>query len=93
MAEPERDDERYLAAKRHVAKLRAFYVSLSTYVVVNIMLFVIDLVSGGGWWFYWVTVFWGIGLLFQAWDVWGDRWGHDWEQRKIQEALDEDGES
>ncbi|MDZ7732775.1 MAG: 2TM domain-containing protein [Acidimicrobiia bacterium] len=63
-------------------------MSIAVYVVVNVMLFVIDLVSGGGWWFWWVTLFWGIGLLFQAFDVFSDRWGHDWEERKIREQLD-----
>lgn len=83
-------DQRYLAAKRHVAKLRAFYTSLVIYVIVNVMLFFIDLVTDGGWWFWWVTVFWGIGLAFQAFDLFSDRWGHAWEERKIEEQLGND---
>jgi hypothetical protein len=84
------DDDRYLTAKRHVAKLRAFYTSAAIYVIVNLLLFVVDVASGGGWWFWWVTVFWGIGIAFQAFDVFSDRWGHGWEERKIQEQLQKD---
>lgn len=84
---PEPDD-RYLAAKRHVVKLRAFYTSLAIFVVVNVLLLLVDLATDDGWWFWWVTLFWGIGLLFQGFDLVSDRWGHDWEERKIQEQLD-----
>jgi fatty acid desaturase len=89
-AAPDHNDPRYLAAKRHVTKLRAFYTSLAIYVVVNLMLVGIDFATGGGWWFWWVTVFWGIGLVFQGFDVYSDRWGHSWEERKIQEQLRKD---
>jgi hypothetical protein len=59
-------------------------------VIVNVILFVVDVASDDGWWFWWVTVFWGIGIAFQAFDVFSDRWGHGWEERKIQEQLQKD---
>lgn len=92
---PTTEDDRYAQAKRHVRKLREFYASLAAFVAVNLMLFLINLLTlspgegGGGWWFYWVTIFWGVGLLFQAIGVYGDRWGgRDWEDRKIQQYMD-----
>ena len=41
------------------------------YVLVNVMLFVIDLATGNGWWFFWPLLGWGIGLGFQAVSVFG----------------------
>lgn len=83
------EDERYAKARSRVRRMRAFYTSLGTFVIVNITLFLINLVTHGDWWFYWVTIFWGIGLLWQAWGVFGPaaRFGDDWEERKIQEDL------
>ncbi|MBX7159215.1 MAG: 2TM domain-containing protein [Acidimicrobiia bacterium] len=85
-------DQRYEEARRRVRKLREFYSNVAVFVVINLALFGINLVTldpsaGGGWWFYWVTVFWGIGLVFHAINVFGDRWGQGWEQRKIQQYM------
>jgi len=47
-----------------VKELKEFYMHLSVFAAVNLTLFLINLVSTPGrWWFYWVTVFWGIGLI------------------------------
>jgi hypothetical protein len=45
-----------------VQAIKAFYIHASTFVLVNIGLFVINLLTGGGWWFYWPLIGWGIGL-------------------------------
>lgn len=51
------------AEKRADAKI-AFYRHLFSFVAVNIMFIIMNVVfSPGEWWFYWITVFWGIGLL------------------------------
>jgi hypothetical protein len=56
--------EAYVRAEKRVeAKLR-FYRSLTVYLGVNLFLFVLDvLTSPGEWWFYWVLFFWGIGVF------------------------------
>ncbi len=87
--------ERYLRAKHRVGQLRAFYTSLAAYVVINIALFLINVFTrgdGDGWWFYWVTIFWGIGLLFQAYGTFVKHGvlGRDWEERKIREHMERD---
>jgi len=45
--------------------LGRFASSLVTYVVVNAMLYFIDLRFTGGTWFYWVLMGWGLALLLQ----------------------------
>lgn len=84
------DDPAYLAARRHVVKLKAFYLSLATYLVTNVLLFAVDALTGDGWWFLWVTVFWGIAVAFQGVGVFADGWGRAWEDRKVREVMARD---
>jgi hypothetical protein len=86
------DDERYQRAKQRVDRLKAFYWNLAVYVAVNVFLFIVDVLTGDGWWFYWVTVFWGLGVVIQAVTVFGPfgAMTRDWENRKIQQYMDED---
>ena len=58
------EDELYRKAERRVDEKIGFYRHLYSFIAVNVFLFIINvLFSPGEWWFYWVTVFWGIGLL------------------------------
>jgi hypothetical protein len=63
-------DELYEKAARRADEKIGFYKHLYSFVGVNVLLFIINVVTNflnpgneGGWWFYWVTLFWGIGLL------------------------------
>jgi hypothetical protein len=85
------ENERYLRARKHVEDVRGFYTHLGVYLIVNTLLFTINyLTSPGAWWFYWVTLFWGVGIAFHALGVFvGDRiFGKDWEERKIREYME-----
>jgi len=54
------------------------------------MLVLINLVtSPGALWFYWVTVFWGIGVIGHAIGVFG-KLGKNWEEKKIKELMEKD---
>jgi hypothetical protein len=63
--EEERDlaeeEERILGRRK-----RRFLQSIYTYVIVNSGLFLIDVMSGPGWWVQWVLAGWGIGLALGA---------------------------
>jgi predicted peroxiredoxin len=48
------------------ARKKRFLQSAYTYVVVNAGLFVIDIMSGPGWWVQWVLAGWGIALALGA---------------------------
>ena len=65
------DEARELAYKRVKAK-REFTAHLVVYLVVNAFLVAVWLLSGGGYfWPGWVMAGWGIGLVLNAWDVYG----------------------
>ena len=46
--------------------LRTFYSHFAIYTAVIVMLLFIDLASGGGLWFYWPLMGWGIGIAVHA---------------------------
>jgi len=85
-------DPRYQRAKAQVDRLSAFYKSLGAFVVVGLILLAINIYTGSPWWFFWPLIFWGIGLVWQAFTAFGPsaRMGSDWEQRKIKEYMDKD---
>jgi len=88
-------DEQYEEAKKRVKELRDFYGNLLTYVAINILLIIINLItSPGSLWFYWVTIFWGIAILLHASKVFilkGRFLGREWEERKIKEIMAKKG--
>jgi hypothetical protein len=55
------EEERVIGWRR-----KRFLQSVYTYVVVNAGLFVIDIMSGPGWWVQWVLAGWGVALALGA---------------------------
>jgi hypothetical protein len=90
MDERNTTDERYQSARRQVQSLRAFYQHAIVFGLVNAGLFVVDLLTGDGWWFYWPLLGWGIALAIQAVTVFGgvSLFGADWEERKTREIVE-----
>ena len=66
-------DDRQQAIERLRAK-RAFTAGLVSYLIVNALLWIIWAMSddrSGLPWPLWVTVFWGVGMAYGAWNVYG----------------------
>lgn len=58
------EDDLYRRAEKRADEKIAFYKHLMSFIIVNVIFIVLNfLTSPGEWWFYWITVFWGIGLL------------------------------
>jgi hypothetical protein len=90
------EQDKYLQAKKRVQKIKGFYAHLFWYVVVNafIAFFILknsDLENLTIWSFS-TAIFWGIGLAFHAYGVFGKQFlfSKDWEERKIKEFMEED---
>lgn len=78
-------------ARRHVERLRGFYQQLTSYVVINILLIIVNFISNPHHlWFYWITLFWGVALGLQALRIFGPggRYNQQWEEKKIKEYMD-----
>ena len=86
------DQQRYERARKRAKELKDFYTHAIVYVLVNIGLFLINLLTGGGWWFYWPLIGWGVGLGVHALSVYGfsGAFGQDWEERKTRQLMEED---
>ncbi len=59
-------DSRYRETSERVGNVKGLFTHLAVFVAVNLGLFIVDLVSGSGWWFYWTTIMWGMGLAAHA---------------------------
>lgn len=86
------EDERYLRAKKKVENLKSFYTHLTVYVLINVFLFVINLSTyDGHWWFIYPLGGWGIGLLAHALSTFTfGFFSEEWEERKIKEYMEKD---
>ena len=87
------EEERYFKAKKRVEELKGFYGNLIAYIVVNIGLMVINLVTSPQYlWFLWSLGWWGVGLLFHGFKVFDYMpfFSKDWEERKIKEFIEKE---
>ena len=87
-------ETKYQKAKERVEALRGFYIHLTVYVIVNLFLFLLNIITSPDvLWFYWPLLGWVIALVMHALSVfWGfDRpFDADWEERKIGELMEKE---
>ena len=80
------EEERYFKARKRVEEIKGFYGNLIAYIVVNIGLMVLNLLTSPGYlWFFWPMLGWGIGVISHAMQVFAV--GKNWEEKKIQEIM------
>ena len=91
------EDDKLKRARERVRRIKGFYSNVITFVLVNILLLVINLVTNPhNLWFYWVTLIWGVVLIIQAINIFTirDRFlGEEWEERKTRELLDKENKN
>ena len=90
------EEERYFKARKRVEEIKGFYGNLIAYIVVNIGLMVLNLLTSPGYlWFFWPMIGWGIGVLFHGMKVFNYMpfFGKDWEEKKIKEFMDKEEQS
>lgn len=87
---PGTDDAAYQRARRKVGQIKGFYIHATVFCIVIGGLFLINLMTGSPWWFYWPALGWGIGLAFHGFGVFGtdSLFGADWEERKVRELME-----
>lgn len=88
------DDESYKRAKKRLEDVKGFYTNLISYIIINIFLFIINIVfTPGFWWFLFPLVFWGIGVIFHFLGVFvfeNKVFGRRWEEKKMQEYMEDE---
>lgn len=89
-------EARYQRARKRVQDVRGFYVHVAVYLIVNLFLFALNILTTSGvLWFYWPALGWGVGLAIHFVLTFGpapvrSEPGDAWEQRKIQEYMERD---
>ncbi|MCU5224707.1 MULTISPECIES: 2TM domain-containing protein [Bacillus] len=85
-------NENYLRAKKRVENLKAFYIHLMVYILVNLMLFFINISSDSSkLWFLYPLGGWGIGIVIHGLTTFPfGIFGKEWEERKIKEYMEKD---
>ena len=86
-------ETKYQKAKERIEAIKDFYIHLTAYVVVNLILFSINMiVSPDDLWFIWPLMGWGVAVVIHALSVFGFGRGHsaDWEERKIRELMEKE---
>jgi len=88
------EDPKYQLAKDKVQRIRTFYYSLFSYLLVLSGLAALNYYLDGfrNPWVLWVALFWGLGLLLKGIQLFGRApfLGKEWEERKIREYMDKD---
>lgn len=87
-------ENKYIRAKERVDELKKFYANLGSYIVVISILALINyLTIGFGYmWFLWAAFGWGIGIFFHALKTFNLNpfFGRKWEERKIKQLMEEE---
>ncbi len=88
---PENEQEILIEAKKKVERIKKFYSHLTTYIMVNAFLIMLNLLTAPQFMWSLIVVFaWGIGLASHAMQTYNYNLflGNDWEDRKIREYMD-----
>jgi len=86
-------NNKYIRAVERVEEIKGFYSSLIAYcIVIPFLIFINFKYVPQFHWFWFPAMGWGIGLVFQGFKAFAYNpfLGNDWEERKIQEFMDED---
>lgn len=93
MGEHNKNDIKYLEAKRKVKRMKGFYIHAAVYVLVNLFIIAQNiqedkLLSDMD--NYWTAIFWGIGLFAHGLSVFLPNFilGKNWEEKKIRELME-----
>ena len=86
-------EERYLKAQKRVEDLKGFYGNLSSYIIVNIGLMILNLLTSPSYlWFFYPLLGWGIGVAIHGMTVFNYMpfLNRDWEEKKIRELMNKE---
>ena len=84
------EEELYREARKRVEAKKGFFIHLTVYIIVNIMLVLIWAFPGGGGfpWFVFPLGGWGIGILFHFLEAFIFSRQTDWERKAIEKEVE-----
>jgi hypothetical protein len=84
------EEKEYKWARERAEAVQGLYIHILVYLVVNACLFGINWLSrgdNGGWWFYWATLGWGIGLAIHILVVATPVFSSEWVDRRADRLV------
>jgi len=83
------NEQQYAMARKRVKKKKEFYKNFLTWLLVSNALLLFNALNyHGHWWAIYPFLGWGLGVLFQALDVFGfPGYGNDWEERELEKEV------
>jgi hypothetical protein len=81
------DHELLQRARRRVKLKTGFYIHLSVYVLVNLGLAAINLVTGGKSWHLWPLAGWGLGLAIHGFVTFASLRGEGLRERMLEQEV------
>ena len=91
-ADTEIDAEVYRRARARMMARKGFFIHATVFGGVNLLLFLIDMVTPGPTWFFWPLMGWGVGLAahgvvtYQPFSLFGGAW----EDRTMARLIEEE---
>jgi cytochrome b561 len=84
------EEEIYREARKRVEEKKGFFIHLTLYIIINIMLVLIWAFPGGGGfpWFVFPLGGWGIGILFHFLGTFVFSRQTDWERKAIEKEAE-----
>ncbi len=82
-------DRNLVKAQKRVQAKKGFYGHLGAFIAVNTFLFLLNVVTySGAWWFIFPTLGWSIGLISHYFSAFGLPWlAQDWEEKEMEREL------
>jgi 2TM domain len=82
-------------ARRYISRKRRFYTVLVIYVALVVLWFLIDVLTGSDWWFYWPTLGAGVIVAIIGIAMFGfsGLFGAGWEKRQMDRYMERRGDS
>ena len=89
MAKQMSEEEIYEQAKKRVEEKKGFFIHLTLYIIINVLLVIIWAATGAGFpWFVFPLGGWGIGILFHCLGVFVFSRPSNWERRETEKEVE-----
>ncbi len=85
------EEDLYRRAEKRADEKIKFYHHLYSFVGVNVMFIIMNIIfSPSEWWFYWITCFWGIGLIihFLKVFVFAEKLDNNYRDKMIEKEME-----
>ncbi len=84
-------EDPYKEARRRVKAKKEFYRHLTTYIIFSVFFFLLNVATGGGVWFIYPVLGWGLGLAGHYVNVFGmpgaGPGSDEWEERELEREM------